>query len=220
MVPVAAPFEGIAVHVVQPPGVGRITPDPCGAIRATGPVPPPLYGFPLKFACLLLSVLPKAVAVVVPARQAYSHCASVGRRNSQSDGSSPDLRARSVSRWQNASVSAKLTLPTGRSSPAGSCAVSSPGSFPDRPVATGPGWPRTSPSRSLWSASLRPDLPQAAVQVHPADCPLRSGLADTSKAALRPRHALRPLSCRERMPATAARAAVVTELPPHLSQPP
>ena len=31
-----------------------------------------------------------AVAVVVRARAAYSHCASVGSRNSQSDGSAPD----------------------------------------------------------------------------------------------------------------------------------
>ena len=39
----------------------------------------PLYGFPLKFACLLLSLSPNEVAVVVPARQAYSHWASVGQ---------------------------------------------------------------------------------------------------------------------------------------------
>ena len=50
-----------------------------------------MYGLPLKFACLLLSVSPNAVAVVVPARQAYSHWASVGRRNSQPSGSSPDF---------------------------------------------------------------------------------------------------------------------------------
>src|SRR6185436_9862528 len=90
----------------------------------------PVYGFPLKFAWLLLSLSPNDVAVVVPARQAYSHCASVGNRNSQSFGSSPDCRASSVSFWQKASVSAKLTLPTGKSSPSGNSAVSGPGSFP------------------------------------------------------------------------------------------
>ena len=35
-----------------------------------------------------------------------------------------------MSFWQNASASAKLTLPTGKSSPSGNSAVSSPGSFP------------------------------------------------------------------------------------------
>src|SRR6188474_2170631 len=51
-----------------------------------GPGSPPLYGFPLKFACLLLSLSPNEVAVFVPARQAYSHWASVGSRNSHSFG--------------------------------------------------------------------------------------------------------------------------------------
>src|SRR5262245_28408793 len=78
-----------------------------------GPASAPLYGLPLTFACLLLSLSPNAVAVVVPARQAYSHCASVGSRNSHSFGSSPDRRPSSVSLRQNASASAKLTLPTG-----------------------------------------------------------------------------------------------------------
>src|SRR5262245_21679061 len=87
---------------------------PTGAARPSdGPVLAPLYGFPLKFACLLLSESPKEVAVVVLARQAYSHCASVGSRNSQSSGSSPDRRPSSVSFAPNASASAKLTLPTG-----------------------------------------------------------------------------------------------------------
>src|SRR5262245_27164691 len=94
-----------------------------------GPGSAPLYGFPLKFACLLLSLSPNAVAVVVPARHAYSHCASVGSRNSQSSGTSPDLRPDSVSFRQNASASAKLTLPSGMSSPSGNSAVSSPGSL-------------------------------------------------------------------------------------------
>src|SRR5437588_8496137 len=78
-----------------------------------GPGSAPLYGLPLKFACLLLSLSPNAVAVVVPARHAYSHCASVGSRNSHPSARSPDLRASSVSLAQNASASAKLTLPTG-----------------------------------------------------------------------------------------------------------
>src|SRR5438132_5473256 len=94
-----------------------------------GPSSAPLYGFPWKFACLLLSLSPNEVAVVVPARQAYSHCASVGRRNSHSFGRVPDWRPSSVSLRQNASVSAKLTLPTGKSCPSGSSAVNGPGSF-------------------------------------------------------------------------------------------
>src|SRR5438874_4161890 len=95
-----------------------------------GPGSPPLYGWPLKLACLLLRLSPNEVAVVVPARQAYSHWASVGRRNSQSPGSSRDSRASRVSLSQKASASAKLTLPTGKSSPAGSSAVRGPGSSP------------------------------------------------------------------------------------------
>src|SRR5262245_26846979 len=95
-----------------------------------GPASAPLYGRPLKFACLLPSLSPNAVAVVVPARQPYSHCASVGSRNSQPAGSAPDVRARSESFWQNLSASAKLTFPTGRSSPSGSSAVGGPGRVP------------------------------------------------------------------------------------------
>src|SRR5262245_56385654 len=93
-----------------------------------GPGSAPLYGLPLKFACLLLSLSPNAVAVVVPARQAYSHCASVGSRNSHPASRSPDARACSVSFLQNPSASAKLTFPTGKLSPSGSSAVGSPGS--------------------------------------------------------------------------------------------
>ena len=59
-----------------------------------------------KFACLLLSLGPNEVAVVVPARQAYSHWASVGSTNAQPSGSSPDLRARAVNALQKASASA------------------------------------------------------------------------------------------------------------------
>src|SRR6476660_8623524 len=94
-----------------------------------GPGSAPLYGLPLKFACLLLSLSPNAVAVVVTARHAYSHCASVGNRNSQALASSPDWCPSSVSFRQNASVSAKLTLPTGKSSLSGNSTVSGPGSF-------------------------------------------------------------------------------------------
>src|SRR5262249_12516105 len=87
---------------------------PTLAARASDrPGSAPLYGRPLKFACLLLSWSPNEVAVVVPARQAYSHWASVGNRNSHSFGRSPDWRARIVSLWQKSSASAKLTLPTG-----------------------------------------------------------------------------------------------------------
>src|SRR5262249_48425368 len=55
---------------------------------------------------------------------------SVGSRNSQSVGNAPAWRASSVSLRQKSSASAKLTLPTGKLSPAGNSAVSSPGSAP------------------------------------------------------------------------------------------
>src|SRR5689334_6255655 len=100
------------------------------AFPSAGPASPPLYGFPLKFACLLPSRSPKDVAVVVPARQAYSHWASVGRRNSQSSGNSPDSRPSPVSFWQSSSASAQFTLPNGSSSPAGNSTVNSPGNSP------------------------------------------------------------------------------------------
>ena len=67
----------------------------------------------MKFACLLLSLSPNDVAVVVPARQAYSHWA-LGR-----EAELPALRelARLAGHFgearQNASASAKFTLPTG-----------------------------------------------------------------------------------------------------------
>ena len=107
---------------------GNFRPAPRDSVM--GPAPPPLYGLPLKFACLLLSRSPNAVAVVVPARHAYSHCASVGSRNSQSLGRLAACRLRSVSLRQKSSASAKLTLPTGKSSPAGSSTVSAPGNAP------------------------------------------------------------------------------------------
>src|SRR5215467_7217833 len=100
------------------------------ALFRDGPGSPPLYGSFLMFACLLPILSPKEVAVFVPARQAYSHWASVGSRNSQPLGSVPSLRPSSVSLRQNLSASAKLTLPTGRSSSSGSSAVALPGSCP------------------------------------------------------------------------------------------
>ena len=77
-----------------------------------------MYGVsPRKFAWVLLQDVPKWLGVVVPARAAYSHCASVGSRNSQSAGSSPDAWAMAVSRWQKSSASAKFTRYIGKSSP-------------------------------------------------------------------------------------------------------
>src|SRR5262245_56023474 len=67
------------------------------ALPMEGPSSAPLYGLSLKFACLVLSLSPNDVAVFVPARQAYSHWASVGRRNSQSFGSVPSFLPSSVS---------------------------------------------------------------------------------------------------------------------------
>ena len=55
-------------------------------------------------------------ALVVPARQAYSHCASVGRANRYPAGRRPAARSRSVSAAQNASASSRLTKYTGMSS--------------------------------------------------------------------------------------------------------
>src|SRR5437588_5984398 len=47
-----------------------------------GPLSVVPYGkFPMQFACLPFSSEPKENSVVVPARQAYSHSASVGNRN-------------------------------------------------------------------------------------------------------------------------------------------
>src|SRR6185503_14009186 len=49
----------------------------------------------------------------VPARQAYSHWASVGRRYSQPGGSRPAFRSCSVSTWQNLPASSHETCSTG-----------------------------------------------------------------------------------------------------------
>src|SRR5579883_940867 len=84
----------------------------------------------LKFACLVLSLSPNDVAVAVPARQAYSHWASVGSRKSQPFGSVPSFLPSSVSLAQKASAWLKFTPPTGRSSSSGSSAVAFPGSSP------------------------------------------------------------------------------------------
>ena len=46
-----------------------------------GKLPTGVAVVPRKFACSGVIVSPNAVAVVVPARHAYSHCASVGNRN-------------------------------------------------------------------------------------------------------------------------------------------
>ena len=70
------------------------------------------------------------MAVLVPARQAYSHCASVGNRNSQSAGNSPAVWQTSVSFRQKASTSPKLTFPTGKSSCSGNSSVGGAGSLP------------------------------------------------------------------------------------------
>jgi hypothetical protein len=46
----------------------------------TGVVSPPLQQQVSKFACLIVILAPVLYAVVVPALQAYSHSASVGKR--------------------------------------------------------------------------------------------------------------------------------------------
>ena len=48
-------------------------------------------------------------ALVVPARQAYSHCASVGSEYSYPAGKRPAAFSRSVSCLQNSSASSRLT---------------------------------------------------------------------------------------------------------------
>lgn len=63
-----------------PQALGRNEPTSI-AFPRLGPFGAPLWGqSPLKFACVLSSLSPNAVAVVVPARHAYSHCLSVGSR--------------------------------------------------------------------------------------------------------------------------------------------
>jgi len=58
---------------------------------------------------------PNENAVVVPARHAYSHWASVGRRYSSSAFSFPDLRSKSVSFSQNSTASKYETKVAGQS---------------------------------------------------------------------------------------------------------
>ena len=60
---------------------------------------------------------PSFRAVIAPPRQAYSHCASVGRANRYPAGMRPAARSRSVNFTQNASASSRLTQYTGKSSP-------------------------------------------------------------------------------------------------------
>src|SRR4051794_5101551 len=129
VVPVPAPLEGVAVHVVDSPGVRRVAADP-GRLPRRRPGLAPVVGLAPEVRLPAAERVAERRGGVVPARQAYSHWASVGRRNSQPSGSSPDRRAESVRSRQNASAPAKLTLPTGNSSPSGSSAVGSPGSVP------------------------------------------------------------------------------------------
>src|SRR5436309_470904 len=96
----------------MPQALGRY--EPTGtAFPRLGPIGAPPSGLwgqpPLKFACVLSSLSPKAVAVVVPARHAYSHWASVGNWYANALGSRPAFRSRSVSFRQNTVASAWLT---------------------------------------------------------------------------------------------------------------
>ena len=80
MVVIPAPFPDVSVHVVQSPGIGRIAADVAGAAgRANATV----HRLGCEVGLLPGYQSPKDVAVDVPARQAYSHCASVGTLNSQ-----------------------------------------------------------------------------------------------------------------------------------------
>src|SRR5579864_8536808 len=63
----------------------------------------------MKFASWLPSRSPKAVAVVVPARHAYSHCDSVGSLYDHPAGNRPARRSLSVSLRQNSSASSAPT---------------------------------------------------------------------------------------------------------------
>ena len=80
-----------------PTGVARPSPAPNRA---------PLGGGSVMLACARPRLSPNDDAVVVPARQAYSHCASVGSANTHPAGRPLDFCARSVSRRQNVSASA------------------------------------------------------------------------------------------------------------------
>ena len=70
--PVLAPFPHVAVHVVQAPGVRLLRPD---RLRVAAAVALNQAYSPRSFASS-----PKLNSVIVPARQAYSHSASVGSR--------------------------------------------------------------------------------------------------------------------------------------------
>src|SRR5262245_51996783 len=59
-----------------------------------------------------LASSPKEYAVVVPARQAYSHSASVGRRITSSSPSSLRRRSSSVTERQNSWASCQSTIST------------------------------------------------------------------------------------------------------------
>src|SRR5579871_5058555 len=94
----------------RPKALGRY--DPTAAVRfRNGPfAAAPNGDAPLKFACVEESVLPKWNTVVVPARQAYSHSASVGRRYTRPAFLSA---GKSESRRQNSTAAYHVTLSTG-----------------------------------------------------------------------------------------------------------
>src|SRR6202030_3658545 len=78
--PVGAPLPDVAVHVVQAPGVGG----EAGHRRRLLAVRP-LLAIVIDIIAIVISLIggdrpPKWNGVVVPARQAYSHSASVGSR--------------------------------------------------------------------------------------------------------------------------------------------
>jgi hypothetical protein len=105
-VPVGAPLPDVAVHFVKPPGVGRQGADrhrllPIQAFFATG------VGIVAVVVDLLGVMLsPNEKGVVVPARQAYSHSASLGSR-----ACSPGTRR--FSSLRKACTSSQLTFSTG-----------------------------------------------------------------------------------------------------------
>ena len=70
-VAVVAPFGHVAVHVVEAPGVGLLLADRCVVLAA--------LSANQAYSAKAGSVA-EAVLVSVPARQAYSHSASVGSR--------------------------------------------------------------------------------------------------------------------------------------------
>ena len=72
VLPVTTEFPEVTVHIIQAPGVGLQVADPVGVVFLLPAFfPPQSMSFDRSS--------PKEKVVALPARQAYSHCASVGR---------------------------------------------------------------------------------------------------------------------------------------------